>query len=328
MKVSESVRAVMVPDENPMHPDFTNIYIVGKTNVLTIDSGEAIDRYRWMLRGYLAATEQSEIAMAGITHYHSDHSGNLNWVPEALDADVVVSKKAVPFLKGRLPRKRVEYLDLKRPIDLEAGPRVQVLETPGHSPDSICYYVEEEGVLFSGDTMLGSSTTTVNHLGDYMKTLQFLLTLPNLKVICPGHGPLINDPRERIEGYIKHRTMREMQILDALERKGVATSWEIMLDLYPDIDKRLRRAAENNVISHLTKLQDEGRLNVHGGVPRKPRPLSPRAVEHAKARKNIVKQAKRYEEQDRRAEIRAQENPPTGEWKEPPRFELIGSPND
>src|SRR5207253_10517910 len=83
MQVSPSVRAVQVPDDNPMHPVFTSIYLIGKNGggeALTIDSGEAVDRYRWMLRGYLAATERAEIALAGITHFHLDHSGNLKWM--------------------------------------------------------------------------------------------------------------------------------------------------------------------------------------------------------------------------------------------------------
>src|SRR5947209_8075490 len=85
MQISPSVRAVQVPDENPMHPLFTSIYLVGKNGAgeaLTIDSGEAIDRYRWMLRGYLAATERAEIALSAITHFHLDHSGNLKWMRE------------------------------------------------------------------------------------------------------------------------------------------------------------------------------------------------------------------------------------------------------
>ena len=79
MKISDSVRAAMVPDENPMHPDFTSIYLVGPEGrqSLTIDSGEAIERYQWFLKGYLAAVEQEEIGIAAITHHHSDHSGNL-----------------------------------------------------------------------------------------------------------------------------------------------------------------------------------------------------------------------------------------------------------
>ena len=225
MRVSESVRAVQVPDDNPMHPDFTSIYIVGKDQVLTIDSGETMERYRWMLRGDPAATEKAEIALAGITHHHADHSGNLKWVREAYKADVLVAKSGVPMLKGKLPARGVGYLSEGQEIDMGAGTKVQVLATPGHSVDSVCYYIEDEGVLFSGDTLLGSSTTTVHDLGAYRRSLRRLLELPNLKVICPGHGPLVHDPRERLESYIKHRDMRERQILGVLEGGGALSSW-------------------------------------------------------------------------------------------------------
>src|ERR1700730_3258253 len=103
MLVSPSARAVQVPDDNPMHPQFTTIYIVGRDQVLTIDSGEAIDRYRWMLRGYLAATERAEVALAALTHHHLDHSGNLRWVRENLKADILVPPGAVALLKDHLP---------------------------------------------------------------------------------------------------------------------------------------------------------------------------------------------------------------------------------
>jgi endoribonuclease LACTB2 len=149
MRVSESVRAVQVPDDNPMHPLFTSIYIVGNGQVLSIDSGESMERYQWMLRGYLAATEKAEIALAGITHHHADHSGNLKWIRSELNADILVAKNGVPLLKGRLPSKGVGYLQDGKPIDLDGGVNVQVLATPGHSVDSICYYIEEEGVLCS-----------------------------------------------------------------------------------------------------------------------------------------------------------------------------------
>jgi glyoxylase-like metal-dependent hydrolase (beta-lactamase superfamily II) len=329
MQVSPSVRAVQVPDENPMHPMFTNIYLVGKGQALTIDSGEAMDRYRWMLRGYLAATERAEIALAGITHHHSDHSGNLKWAREIFGSEIVAPKSAIPLLKGRLPKDGIRLIGDGEVIDLGGGVRPRVLFTPGHSVDSVCYYLEDEGVLFSGDTLLGSSTTTVGDLGAYRRTLQSLLELPNLKVICPGHGALVNDPRERLQSYVDHRNMRERQILQALESGGPVTSWDIMLKLYPEIDKRLRRAADNNVRSHLRQLEQEGRLKVYAGKPR--RPNAARAthdVEHAKFRQEIIKKARKFEAEQRRAEIRAQENPPSAEWSSPPRYELSGRARD
>ncbi|MEO9255063.1 MAG: MBL fold metallo-hydrolase, partial [Tepidiformaceae bacterium] len=323
-QVSPNVRAVQVPDDDPMHPQFTSIYIVGEDQVLTIDSGEELERYKWMLRGYLAATEHAEIALAGITHHHSDHSGNLKWAHDEMKAEIVAPKSALPLLKGRLPSKGVRTFADGEVLDMGGGARVRVLLTPGHSVDSVCYYLEEEGVLFSGDTLLGTGTTTIHNLGDYRRTLQRLLELPNLKVICPGHGPLVNDPRERLQQYVDHRNMRERQILETLAGGGAMSSWDIMLQLYPDIDKRLRRAADNNVRVHLNQLQEEDRLKVYAGKPRRKNAAkgTPKQVEHARIRVDTIKRAEKFKAEDRRAQRRAQENPPTSEWIEPPRYEV------
>ena len=329
MKVSASVRAVQVPDDNPMHPLFTTMYLVGTDQVLTIDSGEALERYQWMLRGYLAAIERAEVALIGITHHHFDHSGNLRWMREMYKADVLVHDQGVPLLEGRLPDEGVRTLCADEALDLGGGVRPRVLFTPGHSVDSVCYYLEEEGVLFTGDTILGGSTTTVHDLFDYMASLHFLQDLPNLRVICPGHGPLIHNPRERIQEYIDHRQMRERQILDALAGGDAQTSWEIMLKLYPAIDTRLRRAADGNVQTHLRKLEREGRLTVYPGKPKAPTAAEQaQQEEHAREREAIKQKAKEIETDERRAALAAQENPPAAQWEEMPRYELVGTPGE
>ena len=195
--------------------------------------------------------------------------------------------------------------------------------------DSVCYYLEDEGVLFTGDTILGNTTTVVGDLGSYMATLARLLDLPNLKVICPGHGPLVEDPRERLQSYIDHRNMRESQIVEALGEGGAETSWDVMLKLYPEIDKRLRRAADGNVRQHLKKLGDEGRITLHPGKVRKPS-AKKLARQEAKRKEELVmiRKADRLKKAQARELLRAQENPSGEEWIEPPRFELDGKPGD
>src|ERR1051325_7765669 len=103
MQVSPSVRAVQVPDTNPMHPQFTTIYLVGRGQVLTIDSGEDMERYGWMLKGYLAATEKAEMGISCVSHHHADHSSNLRWHREEFGADVRVFEQGMPLLQNRLP---------------------------------------------------------------------------------------------------------------------------------------------------------------------------------------------------------------------------------
>jgi endoribonuclease LACTB2 len=329
MLVSPSVRAVQVPDDNPMHPVFTTIYVVGQDQVLTIDSGEAMDRYRWMLRGYLAATEHAEIALAALTHHHFDHSGNLRWIRENLGAEVLIPPGSEPLLTEQLPSDGYSSLEDGRTIELDAGVALRVITTPGHSLDSICYYLESEGVLFTGDTLLGNSTTTIRDLGLYQSSLKRLIDLPNLQVICPGHGDLVHDPRERLQSYVDHREERERQILAVLAEGGELTSWEIMLRIYTDIDPRLRRAADGNVRTHLDKLEREGRLRVDPGIAKQKSEAELRqAAEEAKRRSDEREAVERAAAEARRAALRAQENPPMEEWERPPKYALVGTPRE
>jgi ribonuclease/clavin/mitogillin len=323
MQVSPNVRAVQVPDDSPMHPVFTTIYLVGRGQVLTIDSGEDMDRYRWMLKGYLAATEKAEIALSSITHFHGDHSANLKWLRDQYGAEIYVHRDGVPLLQDRLPETGVHTMTDGQIIDAGPAARLHVLHTPGHSVDSVCYYLEDEGVLFSGDTMLGSTPTTIGDLSDYMKSLGRIRALPNLKVICPGHGPLIDNPSAYIDEYIHHRNQREEQILEVLGEGGELTSWEIMMKIYTDVDPRLRRAADGNVRTHLRKLEKDGRLKVYPGKAKERPPGEvQKALEEEHERLEVIKKAEEYRDRARRMALFGQENPPMEAWEVMPKYEL------
>src|ERR687883_516630 len=155
MQVTPNVRAVQVPDTNPMHPQFTTIYLVGRGQVLTVDSGEDMERYRWMLRGYLAAVEKAEIGISSVTHYHADHSSNLRWLRDEFGSDVRVLEEGIPLMAGRLPDHGVHAIHHGTEFGPSDEVKLQTIHTPGHSADSVCFYLEAEGVLFTGDTVLG-----------------------------------------------------------------------------------------------------------------------------------------------------------------------------
>ena len=305
-----------------MHPVFTTIYLVGKDQVLTVDSGEDMDRYRWMLKGYLAATEKAAIALSAVTHHHRDHSANLKWLRAEFQTEIYVLDSSKDLLQEQLPEAGVHSLIDGQTIDV-GGAAVRVIETPGHSVDSVCYYLEDEGVLLTGDTILGSTPTTINDLGDYLASLERIRRLPRLEVICPGHGPLIQNPREYVDDYVRHRQEREEQILAVLAGSGEMTSWQITERIYTDINPRLRRAADGNVRTHLRKLELEGRIKVYPGRAR--------AISAAEAQKRteeeqehaaVIRKADEIREQARRRALFAQENPLLDEWESAPRFEL------
>jgi hypothetical protein len=157
-----------------------------------------------------------------------------------------------------------------------------------------------------------------------MASLERLRSLPNLRIICPGHGPPIYEPVAWIDSYIAHRNEREQQILELLTGGAQLTSWEIMGALYTQIDPRLRRAADRNVRSHLEKLSAEGRLRVYAGTKRE---QSPEAVVQAQQEEHerieVIRRAGQYREEARRRDLYRQENPPAEEWAEPPRYELL-----
>ena len=140
-------------------------------------------------------------------------------------------------------------------------PQCRLPVTPGHEIDHVSYYLGEERILFTGDCILGASSTTVRDLASYMRSLELLTSYPH-ETICPGHGPVVPPPRgaEWVRWYIDHRQQREQQVIAALG-KGLGTVEAITREVYPsDLPAGLRRGAEQNVATHLEKLAQEGRI--------------------------------------------------------------------
>jgi glyoxylase-like metal-dependent hydrolase (beta-lactamase superfamily II) len=144
------------------------------------------------------------------------------------------------------------------------GVFLNAIFTPGHEEAHVCYYLARDRVMLTGDTVLGGSSTTVQNLADYMKSLE-RLSRYRIEVICPGHGPVVVSPRgsRLISWYIGHRNEREKQVLATLE-KGIGDVQGIVRDIYPkNLNKGLRGAAERNVSAHLAKLVKEKRVDVN-----------------------------------------------------------------
>jgi len=123
----------------------------------------------------------------------------------------------------------------------------------------VSYYMAAGKVIFSGDTILGNSSSSVRNLKQYMNSLEILAGLKP-DILCPGHGQIIHGGTARVNGYIRHRTEREDQVLAALA-SGVESVDDIVSFVYPrNLRRNLRGAAARNVRTHLTKLTEEGRV--------------------------------------------------------------------
>lgn len=215
---------VRAPNPSPLTLDGTNTYVVGGW---IVDPGPADNRHLDAVR---------EAAPGGIegvvlTHMHADHSegAELLGVPVTLPTD-----------------------------GDEVGP-FRTIATPGHSPDSVSLLFGR--VCFCGDTVLGVGSVFIDpwegSLSAYMDSLRRLREL-DLDVICPGHGPYVDDPFAKLDEYIEHRTDRENRLVAALEA-GLSEQDELLDEVWSDAPAELRPAAALTLQAHLDKLREEGR---------------------------------------------------------------------
>ncbi|XP_048589938.1 endoribonuclease LACTB2 [Nematostella vectensis] len=244
----------------------TNTYIIGtgKRRILVDTGDKGVTEYITNLKEILSAYSIS-IQEIFITHWHHDHVGGIPDVLHALGEDgknMIISKFPRAGFNENIKDHAAGYTFIPDGHVMRTeGATLRCLHTPGHTTDHIALYLEEEEVVFSGDCILGEGTTVFEDLYDYMKSLDALLNLKP-KVIYPGHGPVIPNPIEKIKEYINHRNMRELQILEALmNNNGVPmSSMDLVKNIYTDISFLLRKAAEQNVNHHLSKLEKEGKI--------------------------------------------------------------------
>jgi hydroxyacylglutathione hydrolase len=242
----------------------TNTYLVGARQPFLIDTGAGVPGYIPLLQGFLGAEGLGEVHQVLLTHRHVDHMGGVPDVRRAFPrvpvAKLVRNDPTLPVTMQRLDDQMMIRGD---------GVTLHALYTPGHASDHLCYYLEEERALFTGDLILGGSTTVIppddGDLGEYMASLRRVLAL-DVQRIYPAHGPVLEPARPVVEGYIAHRLQREAQILEALGA-GAETAEEIVARVYREVAAALHPVARLSVLSHLTKLEREERVTRSPGDP-------------------------------------------------------------
>ena len=256
-----SERVVVVLGMNPgiFTGPGTNTYLVGtgKRRIL-LDTGGGEPEYLDVLRRAMHETGCEAIQEIVLTHGHPDHIGGAIALSDHF-GPLRVSKLAWPGVDENY------HLDLHLLEDgavlRTEGATLRALHTPGHAVDHLCWMLEEEGAVFSGDNVLGVGTTVIpaksGNLRDYMQSLQRLLAEAPT-AIYPAHGPYIADGTAKVREYISHRREREEQIIAAM-RRGAQRIPEIVAVVYAAYPRSLHDAAGHSVCSHLLKLEDERR---------------------------------------------------------------------
>jgi glyoxylase-like metal-dependent hydrolase (beta-lactamase superfamily II) len=264
-----SDRVVVALGQNPglFTGPGTNTYLVGTgSERVLLDTGEGRAEYLPVLAEALERAGDVRIQEIVLTHGHPDHIGGAASVIEAHGA-LRVSKRPWAAMDDRHSLEVTPIGD-GDVIETE-GATLRAVHTPGHAEDHLCFMLEEERSLFSGDNVLGVGTTVIpphgGDLRDYMQSLERLLA-EEPTAIYPAHGPKIPDGTCKIREYIAHRLAREVQIFDAVEA-GLDQIGAIVKRVYAAYPEALHAPAAATVATHLIKLEREGRVHREGAEP-------------------------------------------------------------
>ncbi|MHB1536759.1 MAG: MBL fold metallo-hydrolase [Acidimicrobiales bacterium] len=267
--IQAGVARVVAPNPGIMTGPGTNTYIVGDRQVALIDPGPDDDAHF----ATLCAAVGDRLCWIMVTHTHLDHSPLANRLRAATGAEVLGFGPAPLRHRGGLdghdlafsPDRRLRHGDAVASREF----RLEVLHTPGHASNHLCFELSGTGLLFSGDHVMSGSTVVIGppdgDMARYLESLE-LLRRRVPRRIAPGHGGVIDDPAAVLDGYLLHRRQRESQILAGLAAAGPqtgagpgVTAAQLVARIYLDVPTLLHPVARHSVWAHLRKLESEGR---------------------------------------------------------------------
>ena len=248
-----NVELVLAPNPGLMTGPGTNTWVVSsRGEALVVDPGPVIETH---LDAVATALSGLEVVAVVVTHTHPDHAPAANPLAQRLGVPAIGPADGADFRPDRhiADGEHVEF----------GGIRLVAVATPGHTADSTSYRVHD--ALFTGDHIMGGSTVMVEDMKDYLESLQ-AVHRTGLRVIYPGHGPIIDDPDRVIDEYITHRLEREAQILAAV-RSGPARSERLSSRCMPPLIPRSmhRRRSRSTHTSASLPLTASSRMRAEGG---------------------------------------------------------------
>jgi glyoxylase-like metal-dependent hydrolase (beta-lactamase superfamily II) len=280
--VSPHIRRVLADNPGPFTLLGTGTYLVGYGRVAIIDPGPADAAH---VENLLRALDGETVEAVLVTHTHGDHSPAARLLKDAgIDAPVY-GYGPHPLTRDQEEKVDASGARLEERADIDFVPDVtvghgdvirgwgwtfDVVHTPGHISNHLCFGFREERALFCGDHVMAWATTIIpppdGSIVDYLASLELLLDRDDL-VYWPTHGPRVHDPQIYVHALIRHRLEREREILDRLSRRKWVRVESLVASMYAGYPEELHKPAARSVLSHLVKLVQEGRVECEPAPP-------------------------------------------------------------
>lgn len=271
--IAPGIRRVVAENPGPFTLHGTGTYIIGEGKVAVIDPGPADSAHIDALVKGLAGETITHVL---VTHTHMDHSPGCALLREYTDAPTYAYG---PHGAGKLE----VGVQVEEGGDMEFDPDVKVRDgdiiegegwsvecvyTPGHTSNHICFQYREQKALFTGDHVMGWSTSIISppdgDMGDYLNSLNKLLTR-NDEIYWPTHGPSIDSPKSFVQKFIEHRQEREDQIINCLQR-GLTTIEVMVPDMYDGLPEFMYPAAARSVLAAMEHMANKGNIATDGAI--------------------------------------------------------------
>jgi len=269
--LSPKIRRVIAQNPSPFTLHGTGTYIIGHGKIAVIDPGPADPAH---INAILNATKGEEITHILVTHTHIDHSPGAALLKAETGA---LTYGFGPHGSGKPGMKAEESGDMEFDPDIRTSDNeiiegdnwsIKAIHTPGHLSNHLCFELTEEKTLFSGDHVMGWSTSIVSppdgDMRQYLDSLEKLLDHEHA-LYWPTHGPAITDPKPFVKGLIAHRHARMDQIRKCLE-KGAMGIPQMVTQIYTDVPEYLHPAAARSVYSHIIMMVETGEVNTDGPI--------------------------------------------------------------
>ena len=260
VQISPLIRRITAGNASVFTGPGTNTYLIGNEEITVLDPGPAMDSHIDAI-----TSAKGKIKQIVVTHTHPDHSPGVRLLQERMDVPAygMLTETSKGQDRSFNPDKILKDGDTFEETEFT----LKVVHTPGHASNHLCYILEEEEFIFTGDHIMNGSTVVIGPPDGNMK--QYLDSLEKLKQfklskIAPGHGEVLDSPHEVAEWIINHRLQREGKVAEALKEATKGNPESLVARVYDDVDSSLFPIAKASLLAHLIKLEEDNIASKEG----------------------------------------------------------------